>query len=223
MKPLISPSVLAADFGHLEQDIEMLNNSQADWIHVDVMDGVFVPNISFGFGIMKAIKKVARLPLDVHVMVQEPVRFIREFRKAGADILTLHIEGLNNPGEVLASIRHEGMRPGLVIKPGTDIALLDKYIHFADVVLVMSVEPGFGGQAFINSTYDRIKHLKKIIRQKGLSTLIEVDGGVNLENGKKLLAAGADVLVAGSFVFNSADPIKTIDQMKNLSANNTGA
>lgn len=222
MNHLISPSILAADFSRLGKDIEMLNASVADWIHVDIMDGVFVPNISFGFGVMEAINKIAKLPLDVHVMVMEPVRFIREFRKAGADILTLHLEGLKNPGEVLASIRHEGMRPGLVIKPGTEVSLLEKYIHFADVILVMSVEPGFGGQSFIESTYDRVRIIKDMILKKGLNTLIEVDGGVNMQNGLKLLEAGADVLVAGSFVFNSTDPISTIAQMKNLSPNNTG-
>ena len=212
--PLIAPSMLAADFSNLRPAIEMINNSQADWFHLDVMDGMFVPNISFGAPVIKSISKFARKPLDVHLMIVHPERYFEQFREAGANILSIHYEASVHLHRSLQQIRDLGMQAGVVLNPHTPVLLLEDIILDADVVLLMSVNPGFGGQKFIEHTYDRILKLRELISKSGSKALIEIDGGVDLTNCKKLADAGADVLVAGSSVFSSADPTKTIADLK---------
>lgn len=211
---MISPSLLSADFGNLQRDIEMLNASDCDWLHVDVMDGLFVPNISFGQPVVKHIKKHARKPLDVHLMIMDPGRYVADFKEAGADILTVHYEACIHLDRVLHSIRDHGMQCGVVLNPHTAVALLEDSIQLCDLVLLMSVNPGFGGQKFIENTYDKVRQLKQLCNRKNPSCLIEVDGGVNLQNAPLLYEAGADVLVAGNAVFKSDDPIATIHALK---------
>ena len=216
MKHLIAPSILSADFANLQRDIEMINKSEADWFHVDVMDGVFVPNISFGMPVVKAIKKHAKKPLDVHLMIINPDNYISGFKQAGADILTVHYEACTHLNRTVQSIKANGMKAGVSLNPHTPVALLEDIIKNVDVVLIMSVNPGFGGQSFIENTYKKVIQLRDLIEKSGSNAKIEVDGGVNLETGKMLLAAGADVLVAGSFVFKNENPLDTILKLKNL-------
>ena len=216
MSHLIAPSILASDFANLQKEIEMVNQSEADWFHIDVMDGVFVPNISFGMPVMSAIKKHTKKPMDVHLMIVDPDRFIKDFKKAGADILTVHYEACNHLHRTVQAIKAEGMQAGVSLNPHTPVVLLEDIIVDLDLVLIMSVNPGFGGQSFIENTYKKIKQLKQLIEKTGSKALIEVDGGVNDQNIGKLVAAGANVLVAGSFVFKSKDPLETIQNLKNL-------
>ncbi len=215
MNPIIAPSILSADFANLRQDIDMINSSEADWFHVDVMDGVFVPNISFGFPVIKAIKKYARKPLDVHLMIVEPAQYIETFKDAGADILTVHIEACPHLHRVIQSIKATGMQAGVAINPHTSIEQLEDIISYIDVVCLMSVNPGFGGQKFIEQTYSRIKRLKSLISSAKSSAKIEIDGGVDGGNAYKLVEHGADVLVAGNYVFSSSNPMQTIKELKN--------
>lgn len=214
MKPLIAPSILASDFANLQKEVEMLNQSEADYIHVDIMDGVFVPNISFGIPVTEAIHKHAKKPLDVHLMIGRPENYLEAFRKAGAEILTVHLEACPHLHRTLQAIKQLGAKAGVAINPHTSVTLLAEIIEEVDLVCVMSVNPGFGGQKFIENTYSKVSRLKDLIISKNSKTLIEVDGGVNLTNAPLLFQAGADVLVAGSFVFNSADPIQIISQLK---------
>lgn len=216
MSHLIAPSVLAADFANLQRDIEMINDSNADWFHIDVMDGVFVPNISFGMPVMAAMKKHTKKPMDVHLMIVNPDQYISTFKKVGADILTVHIEACTHLHRTLQTIKAEGMKAGVALNPHTPIHLLEDVIKDIDLVCIMSVNPGFGGQSFIENTYAKVKQLKALITKKGASTLIEIDGGVNIHNAKTLIDAGADVLVAGSFVFKSDDPAGTIKKLKSV-------
>ena len=211
---LISPSLLSADFGNLQRDIEMLNASECDWLHVDVMDGIFVPNISFGQPIVKHIKKHAQKPLDVHLMIMDPGRYVQDFKEAGADILTVHYEACTHLDRVLHSIKDHGMKAGVVLNPHTAVSLLEDSVQLCDLVLLMSVNPGFGGQQFIENTYSKVRQLKELCNRKNASCLVEVDGGVNLQNAPLLFESGADVLVAGNAVFKSADPVRTIHELK---------
>lgn len=213
--PIIAPSVLAADFANLQRDVEMLNKSQADWIHVDIMDGLFVPNISFGLPVCEAIHRHAQKPMDVHLMIEKPERYLEAFQKAGAGVLTVHYEACPHLHRTLQQIKGLGCKAGVALNPHTPVSLLADVIQHIDLVCIMSVNPGFGGQSFIGHTYDKVRQLKGLIESKQASTVIEIDGGVNADNAPKLLAAGADVLVAGSFVFKSADPAKTIADLKN--------
>ena len=211
---LLSPSLLSADFGNLQRDIEMLNASECDWLHVDVMDGIFVPNISFGQPIVKHIKKHARKPLDVHLMIMDPGRYVNDFRDAGADILTVHYEACTHLDRTLHAIRDAGMKCGVVLNPHTPVALLEDTVQICDMVLLMSVNPGFGGQKFIENTYSKVRQLRELVDRKNPECLIEVDGGVNTANASKLYEAGADVLVAGNAVFKSDNPLQTIIELK---------
>jgi len=211
---LLSPSLLSADFGNLQQEIEMLNSSQCDWLHVDVMDGLFVPNISFGQPVVKHIKRYAQKPLDVHLMIMDPGRYIADFKQAGADILTVHYEACTHLDRTLNAIRDAGMKCGVVLNPHTPVALLEDSVQICDLVLLMSVNPGFGGQKFIENTYSKVCQLRELCDRKNPSCLIEVDGGVNTTNAAKLYEQGADVLVAGNAVFKSADPLQTIIDLK---------
>lgn len=213
---LIAPSVLAADFGNLQRDVEMINQSKADWFHIDIMDGVFVPNISFGMPVLEAINKHAQKTIDVHLMIIQPERYIKSFAKLGANILTVHYEASTHLHRTLQEIKAEGMKAGVALNPHTNVAHLEDCINDIDLVCLMSVNPGFGGQSFIKNTYKKVKQLKEIIARNNAPTLIEIDGGVTSKNAKQLVEAGADVLVAGSFVFNSANPIQTIEDLKNL-------
>jgi ribulose-phosphate 3-epimerase len=210
----IAPSLLAADFGNLQRDVELVNTSDADWHHIDVMDGVFVPNISYGMPVVKAIQKHATKPLDVHLMIIDPDRYIQEFADLGATYLTVHYEACTHLHRTLQAIKSAGMKAGVALNPHTSVQLLENIIQDIDMVCVMSVNPGFGGQSFITNTFDKVKALKALITAKGSSTLIEIDGGVSNANAKELVAAGADVLVAGSFVFKSDDPKATIKSLK---------
>lgn len=214
---MIAPSVLSADFLHLGRDVEMINNSDADWFHVDVMDGRFVPNISFGLPLIKAIKKLATKPLDVHLMIVEPEKYFQDFKDAGADILSVHLEASTHLHRSLQAIKALGMKAGVAINPHTPVSLLVDIIQDIDLVCMMSVNPGFGGQSFISNTLHKIKELKKMIVEKAAPTLIEIDGGVTLDNAATIVAAGADVLVAGNTVFSSVNPSQTITDLKNLS------
>lgn len=214
MKTLVSPSILSADFGNLQADIEMLNRSEADWIHADVMDGVFVPNISFGFPVLKAVAKAAQKPLDVHLMIVQPEKFIPEVKALGAYIMNVHYEACPHLHRVVQQIREAGMQPAVTINPATPISLLKDIIKDVYMVLVMSVNPGFGGQEFIEHSLDKIRELKALIKETGSTALIEVDGGVNMETAPRLIEAGADVLVAGSAVFKAASPEEAIRNLK---------
>ena len=214
MSPLISPSILAADFANLQKEVEMLNTSQADYIHVDIMDGVFVPNISFGIPVTEAIHKHAKKPLDVHLMIVNPDNYLEAFRKAGAEIISVHYEACAHLHRTVQAIHSLGAKAGVAINPHTPVGLLEELIGDIDLVCLMSVNPGFGGQKFIENTYSKVSRLKDLILQKGSTAQIEIDGGVNLENAPKLLNAGADILVAGSFVFSSSDPLQTISKLK---------
>lgn len=216
MQTLISPSLLSADFTNLKADIEMVNSSEADWFHLDIMDGVFVPNISYGLPVVEQINKIATKPLDVHLMIIDPDRYIEAFQKAGADILTVHYEACTHLHRTIQNIHNNGMKAGVSLNPHTPISVLEDIITDIDLVLLMSVNPGFGGQSFIENTYTKVEKLAQLIKEKNTEVIIEIDGGVNLETGKKLIEAGADALVAGSFVFGSDDPNQTISDLKNL-------
>jgi ribulose-phosphate 3-epimerase len=213
---IVSPSVLSCDFGNIERDIKMLNSSDAQWIHIDVMDGVFVPNISFGFPILEVIRKHTDKVLDVHLMIESPDNYLASFRNAGADILTVHFETCRHLSRTISAIKELGMKAGVALNPHTPISSLEEVIQELDLVLIMSVNPGFGGQKFIQSSIEKVKKLAQLIQEKKSNAVIEVDGGVNLENGLELKKAGAQALVAGSFVFGSTNPIQTISQLKNL-------
>ncbi|MGM0391552.1 MAG: ribulose-phosphate 3-epimerase [Bacteroidota bacterium] len=213
---LIAPSVLAADFANLQRDLEMINKSEADWFHIDIMDGVFVPNISFGMPVLKAIAKHAKKTIDVHLMIVDPDRYIKEFADLGANILTVHYEACPHLHRTLQAIKAEGMKAGVAINPHTNVDLLKDVIKDIDLVCVMSVNPGFGGQSFIENTYSKVQHLKEIIINNNANTLIEIDGGVTDKNAKRLVDAGADVLVAGSYVFKAENQIETIKGLKNI-------
>ena len=214
MAHLIAPSILSSDFANLQNESEMLNKSDADWFHVDVMDGVFVPNLTFGMPVIKAIKKHANKPLDVHLMIVEPEKFIQDFKDAGADILTVHYEACQHLHRTIQQIHDAGMKAGVALNPHTNVNVLEDIIQDIDLVLVMSVNPGFGGQSFIENTYNKVKDLKAMVTKKGSSALIEIDGGVTSTNARRLIDCGADVLVAGSFIFKSESPSGTIKDLK---------
>lgn len=215
---LIAPSLLSADFANLERDTKMINASKADWFHVDVMDGMFVPNISFGFPVIKAVKKHCSKPLDVHLMIVDPDRYITAFRDAGADVISVHLEACTHLHRTLQLIKSTGSKAGVAINPHTPVSLLRDVLHDIDLVCMMSVNPGFGGQKFIEHTYSKVSELREMIDEKNTGTLIEIDGGVDLKNAGKLIAAGADVLVAGNTVFSSENPTATIQQLKQISS-----
>ncbi|WP_353083909.1 ribulose-phosphate 3-epimerase [Flavobacterium sp.] len=215
---LIAPSVLAADFANLQRDIEMINNSQADWFHIDIMDGVFVPNISFGMPVLEAITKHATKTIDVHLMIVDPDRYITTFKNLGADILTVHYEACTHLHRTLQAIKAEGMKAGVALNPHTNVSLLEDVIKDIDMVCIMSVNPGFGGQSFIENTYKKVTQLKELIVRNNASTLIEIDGGVTNKNAAELVRAGADVLVAGNYVFKAEDPIATIADLKKITS-----
>ncbi len=214
MSHLVAPSVLSANFANLQADLEMINNSEADWFHVDIMDGMFVPNISFGFPVMKAIQKVAKKPMDVHLMIMDPDRYATAFRDAGANILTVHFEACAHLHRSIQNIKSLGMKAGIAINPHTPVTVLEDIIADIDLVCVMSVNPGFGGQKFIENTFHKVTRLKQLITEKKSKALIEIDGGVDLQNYKKLISAGANVLVAGNTVFAAANPSETIKLLK---------
>ena len=214
MAYLVAPSILSADFANIQRDVEMINSSNADWFHVDIMDGVFVPNISFGFPVMKSIKKYAKKPLDVHLMIVNPDQYVQTFKDAGADILTVHYEACPHLHRSIQNIKNAGMKAGVAINPHTSVSFLEDIICDIDLVCVMSVNPGFGGQTFIENTYHKTRMLKAMIKEKHAKALIEIDGGVDLNNYKKLLQSGADVLVAGNTVFSSKNPVQTISDLK---------
>jgi ribulose-phosphate 3-epimerase len=216
MKHLVSPSLLAADFLHLQRYLEMVNESAADWLHLDIMDGVFVPNLSFGFPILNQLKTVSKKPMDVHLMIVEPQKFIQEVAESGAYMMNVHYEACTHLHRTVSAIKSAGMKAGVTLNPHTPVHLLDDIIQDLDMVLLMSVNPGFGGQKFIEHSVTKTAVLKEMILRKGLNTLIEVDGGVNMDTGKRLINAGADILVAGNFVFKSSDPKQVIQELKSL-------
>ena len=216
MKHLIAPSLLSSNFMNLQQDVEMINNSEADWLHLDIMDGVFVPNISFGFPVLAGLKNACTKKLDVHLMIVEPQKFIHEVASIGAYMMNVHYEACTHLHRTIGAIKEAGMKAGVTLNPHTPVSLLEDIIQDLDMVLLMSVNPGYGGQKFITHTLEKTKALKEMINRKGLDTLIEIDGGVNLQTGKQLIDAGADVLVAGSFVFKAQNPIQTIHELKSL-------
>ena len=215
---LIAPSVLASDFANLQRDIEMINNSEADWFHIDIMDGVFVPNISFGMPVLEAITKHSTKTIDVHLMIVDPDRYIKTFAQLGSNILTVHYEACTHLHRTLQAIKAEGMKAGVALNPHTNVSLLEDVIKDIDMVCIMSVNPGFGGQSFIENTYKKIKELKEIITRNNASTIIEIDGGVTSKNAVQLVEAGADVLVAGNFVFKAENPTETISELKKMTA-----
>lgn len=216
MKPIISPSILSADFGYLARDIEMINRSEAEWVHIDIMDGVFVPNISFGFPVLKYVAKLSEKPLDVHLMIVQPEKFIPEVKALGAHIMNVHYEACPHLHRVIQQIREAGMQPAVTINPATPVAMLRDIIKDVYMVLVMSVNPGFGGQKFIEHSVEKVRELRDLIEETGSQALIEVDGGVNLETGARLLEAGADALVAGNAIFSASDPEEAIRELRNL-------
>jgi ribulose-phosphate 3-epimerase len=216
--PLVAPSMLSADFGNLQRDIGMVNGSEADWLHIDVMDGVFVPNISFGFPVLKSIQKYAKKPLDVHLMIIDPDRYLEKFREYGAEVISVHYEACTHLHRTIQAIKKLGAMAGVVLNPHSPVSLLEEIIIDADLVMLMSVNPGFGGQSFIEGTYGKIALLKELIARKKTDILIEIDGGITLENAPQLVKAGANVLVAGYTIFSAADPLKTISSLKSLSA-----
>jgi len=214
--PIIAPSVLASDFANLEREVKMLNDSQADWLHIDIMDGVFVPNISMGLPVVEAIKRHAKKPMDVHLMIVNPEKYVEAFHKAGAEIISVHVEACHHLHRNIQQIKALGCKAGVAVNPHTSISELENIIQDIDLVCLMSVNPGFGGQKFIEHTYQKVKALKTLINQTGSKAMIEIDGGVNLQNAKPLMEAGADVLVAGNFVFSSTNPTAVISQLKGL-------
>ena len=213
---LLAPSLLSSDFGNLQRDVEMINGSDADWFHLDVMDGMFVPNISFGFPVIKSVKKHARKPLDIHLMIVDPDRFIAEFRNAGADIISVHIEACAHLHRTIQLIKSTGAKAGVAINPHTPVSHLREIISDIDLVCMMSVNPGFGGQKFIDNTFSKVVELRKLIQEKNAMALIEIDGGVDLQNAGKLISSGADVLVAGNTVFSAKDPLRIIRELKGI-------
>jgi ribulose-phosphate 3-epimerase len=213
-RPLVAPSLLAADFLRLGAEVEMVNESVADWLHLDVMDGVFVPNLSFGLPVVEHVKRVARKPLDVHLMIARGESYVEAFRAAGADVLTVHVEAVTHLHRVLEQIKGTGARAGVALNPGTPLGTLEDVLPLVDVVLLMSVNPGFGGQTFIESSLDKVSRLRRMIDERGCATLLEVDGGVNAVTGRRLAEAGADVLVAGSFIFRAPDPARSVVELK---------
>jgi len=221
MQALIAPSILAADFGQLNRDVELINQSAADWFHIDIMDGVFVPNLSFGFPVLEAIRQKAQKPLDVHLMIVQPERYISRFADAGAAVLTVHLEASTHLHRSLQEIKLAGMQAGVAVNPHTPVKSLFDIVHDTDLVCIMSVNPGFGGQKFIEHTYRKVARLAEFREREGLHFKIEIDGGVNQENAAKLVAVGADVLVAGNFVFNSPDPIATVERLKTVAVRDT--
>lgn len=216
MKPIIAPSLLSADFGNLHRDCLLLNDSQADWFHIDIMDGLFVPNISFGFPVLKSIQHVATKPMDIHLMIVEPDRYLETFKEYGAWQISVHIEACTHLHRTIQKIKSLGVKAGVAVNPHTSVTLLEDIIGELDLVILMSVNPGFGGQKFIERTYEKTARLKELILKNNASCLIEIDGGVNIQNAPLLLKAGADALVAGNFVFSSSNPLQTITALKSI-------